>query len=68
LYRYYQMKHTNVLCEQNAEFCNIKVGGKYSNHSAVHTVKEAKSQRPSVDILPPHIHYVGTVSFLDAQP
>jgi hypothetical protein len=43
---------------------NIKAGGNYSNRPAlwlvnqVHTVKEAKSQRPSVDILPPHIHHI----------
>jgi hypothetical protein len=28
-------EHTNTLCEQNAEFFNVKVGGTYSNHWAL---------------------------------
>jgi hypothetical protein len=29
------MKHTNTLCEQNAEFQYVKTGGTYSNHWAL---------------------------------
>ena len=27
LWRLYDTKHTNTLCEENAEFLNVKVGG-----------------------------------------
>jgi hypothetical protein len=26
-------KHKNALCRQNSQFCSIKLGGVYSNHS-----------------------------------
>jgi hypothetical protein len=31
-------KHINTLCGQNVEFVTVKLGGKYSDHCAVHTV------------------------------
>jgi len=30
--------HTNTLCGQNVELLNVKPGGTYSDHCAVHTV------------------------------
>jgi hypothetical protein len=32
------IKHINTLCGQNVEFVNIKSGGMYSDHCALHTV------------------------------
>jgi hypothetical protein len=29
------MKHTNKLCEQNAELFNVKAGDTYANHCAL---------------------------------
>ena len=31
-------KHINTLCGQNVEFMNVKPGGTYSDHCAVHIV------------------------------
>jgi hypothetical protein len=31
-------KHINTLCGQNVEFLNVKPGGTYSDHCAVHIV------------------------------
>jgi len=31
-----QTKHINTLCGHNAEFVNVKPGGTYSNHLALH--------------------------------
>jgi len=31
-------KHTNALCGENVELLNVKPGGTYSDHCAVHIV------------------------------